>query len=39
VVYLYLDRLSNAFARWGRSGDPDHEAHPGAEASVKQAAE
>ena len=22
VVYLYLDRLSNAFARWGRSGDP-----------------
>jgi HAE1 family hydrophobic/amphiphilic exporter-1 len=39
VVYLYLDRLSNAFARWGRSADPDHGADPGAQASVKQAAE
>jgi HAE1 family hydrophobic/amphiphilic exporter-1 len=39
VVYLYLDRLSNRFARWGRSGDVDHEAHSDAERSVKQAAE
>ena len=37
VVYLYLDRLSNAFAGWGRTGDPDHETH--VEGSVKQAAE
>jgi HAE1 family hydrophobic/amphiphilic exporter-1 len=37
VVYLYLDRLSNAFARWGRPAD--HEVHPDAQASVKQAAE
>ena len=28
VVYLYLDRLSNAFAGWGRSADSDHGAHP-----------
>jgi len=39
VVYLYLDRLSNAFARWGRSSDPDQNAHPDEQASVKQAAE
>ena len=39
VVYLYLDRLSNWFARWGRSADPDHGAHPDAPGSVKQAAE
>jgi HAE1 family hydrophobic/amphiphilic exporter-1 len=39
VVYLYLDRLSNMFARWGRSAGPDHGAHSGAPASVKQAAE
>ena len=32
VVYLYLDRLSNAFAGWGRSADADHEAHPDAQA-------
>ena len=32
VVYLYLDRLSNRFARWGRSADSDHEAHPDAQA-------
>jgi hydrophobic/amphiphilic exporter-1 (mainly G- bacteria), HAE1 family len=38
VVYLYLDRLSNAFARWGRSSDPNH-AHLDAPRSVKQAAE
>src|SRR6185369_5803970 len=39
VVYLYLDRLSNAFARWGRSSDPDQGADADAQASVKQAAE
>src|SRR5262252_3290309 len=38
VVYLYLDRLSEAFSRWGRSGRADHdEGHP--EGTVKQAAE
>src|SRR5437764_8431004 len=25
VVYLYLDKLSNAFARWGRSSGSNHE--------------
>src|SRR3981189_2529742 len=39
VIYLYLDRLSNAFANWGRSGDADQE-HPADEqGSIKQAAE
>ena len=38
VVYLYLDRLSQTFSRWGRSGRADHdEGHP--EGTVKQAAE
>ena len=39
VVYLYLDRLSNIFARWGRSADPDADVHPEAQGAVKQAAE
>ena len=39
VVYLYLDRLSNAFAGWGRSTGPGEESHPDAQGSVKQAAE
>src|SRR5204863_6350039 len=39
VIYLYLDRLSNAFARWGRSADPDQNADPDQQGSVKQAAE
>jgi HAE1 family hydrophobic/amphiphilic exporter-1 len=39
VVYLYLDRLSNAFANWGRSQRPDHDADSGEDGSVKQAAE
>jgi len=39
VVYLNLDRLSNAFSRWARPSNPDHEAHPGAQDPVKQAAE
>ncbi|OKO67797.1 efflux RND transporter permease subunit [Bradyrhizobium sp. NAS96.2] len=39
VVYLYLDRLSNAFANWGRSPRADHDADDGDDRSVKQAAE
>ncbi|WP_342710893.1 efflux RND transporter permease subunit [Bradyrhizobium sp. B124] len=39
VVYLYLDRLSNAFANWGRSPPVDHDADDGEDRSVKQAAE
>jgi HAE1 family hydrophobic/amphiphilic exporter-1 len=39
VVYLYLDKLSNAFSNWGRSGDADH-GHPASDRdAVKQAAE
>jgi HAE1 family hydrophobic/amphiphilic exporter-1 len=39
VVYLYLDRLSNWFSGWGRSGNADQE-HPASEqGSIKQAAE
>jgi HAE1 family hydrophobic/amphiphilic exporter-1 len=39
VIYLYLDRLSNAFAGWGRSGNDD-EQRPGSEqGTIKQAAE
>jgi hydrophobic/amphiphilic exporter-1 (mainly G- bacteria), HAE1 family len=38
VIYLYLDKLSNAFSNWGRSGKSrdDHEV---AESTVKEAAE
>ncbi|WGR96904.1 multidrug efflux RND transporter permease subunit [Bradyrhizobium sp. ISRA443] len=39
VVYLYLDRLSNAFANWGRSQRPGDDAHDGRDGSVKEAAE
>jgi HAE1 family hydrophobic/amphiphilic exporter-1 len=39
VVYLYLDRLSNAFAGWGRSGAAEHEQLSGDQESIKQAAE
>ncbi|PDT76679.1 efflux RND transporter permease subunit [Bradyrhizobium sp. C9] len=39
VVYLYLDRLSNAFANWGRSPRADHDVDDGEDGSVKQAAE
>ncbi|MDH2384815.1 multidrug efflux RND transporter permease subunit [Bradyrhizobium sp. CER78] len=39
VVYLYLDRLSNAFANWGRSPRAGHDADDGDDRSVKQAAE
>ena len=38
VVYLYLDRLSNAFERWGRSKGLEGEP-PADSGSVKQAAE
>jgi HAE1 family hydrophobic/amphiphilic exporter-1 len=39
VIYLYLDRLSNAFAGWGRSDNAD-QGHPASEhGAVKQAAE
>ncbi|MCA6124581.1 multidrug efflux RND transporter permease subunit [Bradyrhizobium sp. WSM 1704] len=39
VVYLYLDKLSNAFSNWGRSQPPDRDAHDGEDGAVKQAAE
>jgi HAE1 family hydrophobic/amphiphilic exporter-1 len=39
VVYLYLDRLSIAFANWGRSSKADHDEQQSEESSVKQAAE
>jgi HAE1 family hydrophobic/amphiphilic exporter-1 len=39
VVYLYLDRLSNAFADWGRSGNDDEERPPSEQGPIKQAAE
>jgi len=38
VIYLYLDKLSNAFAGWGRI-EADEDAHEGERASVKEAAE
>jgi HAE1 family hydrophobic/amphiphilic exporter-1 len=38
VVYLYLDRLSEAFSRWGRSsGDGDRESEDAR--AARQAAE
>jgi HAE1 family hydrophobic/amphiphilic exporter-1 len=37
VVYLYLDKLSIAFAGWGRSKDQGHP--PDEQDSIKQAAE
>jgi hydrophobic/amphiphilic exporter-1 (mainly G- bacteria), HAE1 family len=39
VIYLYLDRLSNAFAGWGRSDNDDQEDPATEHGSVKQAAE
>jgi hydrophobe/amphiphile efflux-1 (HAE1) family protein len=38
VVYLYLDKLSNALSAWGRSGNID-EGGDASESSVKEAAE
>jgi len=39
VVYLYLDRISNAFANWGRSQRPGDDADDRRDGSVKEAAE
>jgi HAE1 family hydrophobic/amphiphilic exporter-1 len=39
VIYLYLDRLSNWFAGWGRSGTADHVLSAGEHGSIKEAAE
>src|SRR5665647_743429 len=39
VVYLYLDRLSNWFSDWGRSGDAGQEHPDGEQGAVKEAAE
>ncbi len=39
VVYLYLDRLSNAFGGWGRLKDADGERPTADHGSIKQAAE
>ena len=39
VVYLYLDRLSNWFSGWGRSGDADQDHGENEQGSIKQAAE
>ena len=39
VVYLYLDKLSNMFTDWGRSGSGDQERLASEQHSVKQAAE
>jgi HAE1 family hydrophobic/amphiphilic exporter-1 len=38
VIYLYLDKLSNAFSGWGRAGQ-DEDEHATERASVKEAAE
>ena len=39
VVYLYLDRLSNAFAGWGRSNNVEDEQPTADHGAIKQAAE
>jgi HAE1 family hydrophobic/amphiphilic exporter-1 len=39
VIYLYLDRLSNAFAGWGRSGKVEDDHNEDERSSVKEAAE
>jgi HAE1 family hydrophobic/amphiphilic exporter-1 len=39
VVYLYLDKLSNAFAGWGRSSNADRDGHGDAHGAIKEAAE
>jgi HAE1 family hydrophobic/amphiphilic exporter-1 len=39
VVYLYLDRLSNAFSGWSRSGNADRGQTAGERDPIKQAAE
>ena len=39
VIYLYLDKLSNAFAGWGRSANADLDRDDTAHGPIKQAAE
>ena len=39
VIYLYLDRLSNAFSSWGRSAVEDEHTEETERGSVKEAAE
>jgi HAE1 family hydrophobic/amphiphilic exporter-1 len=39
VIYLYLDKLSNAFSRWGRSATATGDAADAEHGSVKEAAE
>jgi HAE1 family hydrophobic/amphiphilic exporter-1 len=39
VIYLYLDKLSNAFAGWGRSASADSQHSESERDSIKQAAE
>jgi hydrophobic/amphiphilic exporter-1 (mainly G- bacteria), HAE1 family len=39
VIYLYLDRVSNAFAGWGRSGKAGRDPHADAPGAIKEAAE
>jgi len=39
VVYLYLDRLSNWFADWGRSANSGRQQPPAEQGAIKQAAE
>jgi HAE1 family hydrophobic/amphiphilic exporter-1 len=39
VVYLYLDRLSNWFADWGRSANSGRQRPPAEQGAIKQAAE
>jgi HAE1 family hydrophobic/amphiphilic exporter-1 len=39
VIYLYLDRLSNAFAGWGRPANADQDPHAEAHGPIKEAAE
>jgi len=39
VIYLYLDKLSNAFSGWGRSGNVEDDHDEAERSSVKEAAE
>jgi HAE1 family hydrophobic/amphiphilic exporter-1 len=39
VIYLYLDKLSNAFAGWGSTEDTEHDQSTGKSGSIKEAAE
>jgi HAE1 family hydrophobic/amphiphilic exporter-1 len=39
VIYLYLDKLSNAFAGWGRSDNADQDRHADGHGTIKEAAE